>query len=197
MLSVVMPRAVSAATTSRNSVFATALPARFAAPADRADVGGVRHVDLIGELHDGVRSVAETFAVALVHQQFVIVDGDDVADGTVLRLGGRADVRERVGDLLDDAGAHVDADDARVRGVGAAVLFERALHRAVQRSAVGADGEPLHALVGDPALRVAGDLDVASAGSAASRRICRAADTRGCACRWRARTGRRTARTRR
>src|SRR5439155_16699942 len=126
------------------------------------NLGRAPEVDAIEPLVDGGRVVAEPLAVALVDEEFVRADGHDLAHRRVLGLGRAADVGELVGVLAHGARARVDGDDAREARAGAAVLNERALHGADERLAVGADGQALHALVGDAAGGVAGDLVVAA-----------------------------------
>ena len=110
---------------------------------------------MIELLEAGLRShgVRAALAVALVHQELVIVDGQNVADGG---LGGRVQL---IGVFAGGAGLDVDRHDARHAALHVpAVLEQRTLHRAHQCLAVRRDGQSFHALVRDPARGVAADF---------------------------------------
>src|SRR5262245_4643610 len=106
---------------------------------------------LVGDIHRAVqvdlkelfytsvvaRPVARTLApsaVAFIHQEFVIVDGQNLADA--------ASGREQVRVLVSDSTGDVDGDDAQKIHGGTAlgsVLDQRVLHDPYQRVAVGSD----------------------------------------------------------
>ncbi len=130
-------------------------------------------IDLVDALEGGTGVVTETFAVALVKQQRVIVDGVDIADSRILRLAARADVGERISELGQFAAAQIDAQDARVAAVAAAILNQQALHHAVKCVAVERDRETFHALVGDAPRGVLADLVVADGRERRHRERCR------------------------
>ena len=161
-----MPAAPSAATMSRNG------PLFGIAASLRASSGEVRHVrravgvDDEQLLRDRVVAVGAAIAVALVDQELVIVERDDVADA---RARGQV-----VGEFLGVSARDVDRDDANgfVGRVGlAGVLDERRLHDADQRLAVRRDREAFHALVVGAAARVGARFDGALRGLQCDREI--------------------------
>ena len=126
----------------------------------RACAGEVRHirravgVDDEQLLRDRVVAVRAAIAVALVDEELVIVERDDVADA---RAGGQV-----VGVFLGVSARDVDRDDANGlvgRVVLAGVLDERRLHDADQRLAVRREREAFHALVVGAAARVGARFD--------------------------------------
>src|SRR5262249_23984653 len=128
---------------------------------------------LVGDIHRAVqvdlkelfytsvvaRPVARTLApsaVAFIHQEFVIVDGQNLADA--------ASGREQVRVLVSDSTGDVDGDDAQKIHGGTAlgsVLDQRVLHDPYQRVAVGSDRQTFHALICRSSNGVADDFIVA------------------------------------
>ena len=122
-------------------------------------VGGAGGVDLEDVLDQRRIAVAEAGAVALEDEEFVIVDGDDLADAGASG--------QQIGVFLGRAGGDVDGDEAQQLGLAErAVLQQRALDRTDQRLAVGCDGEAFHAAIGVAAHGVDAALDQGAAGRA-------------------------------
>ena len=145
--------------------------------AQLADLLRVAQVDVEQVLERRLGVVAEALAVALVDQELVVVDRHDLADAGVLGLARAAEVGQRVGVLAHPMAGQVDAHDAGGGAILAAVLQQRALHDAVERAAVRRDRQAFHALVGDAADGVAGDLLVARSARSSPRRTSPAAGT--------------------
>src|SRR6185437_16456376 len=109
---------------------------RWSGSLDYCCVGHARplNVHQVQNLVAGRTAALEALAVALVHQELVIVEGEDLADGGELAglgLGQRIRVLR-----FDAAAGNVDGHDARERtpGAGAPVLNQGALQRDDQRS---------------------------------------------------------------
>src|SRR5262249_8590476 len=91
----------------QEEVLAHGLRAEVRVAADPAHLEGPFEVDLVDLLDDGNRVVPQALAVALVPQELVVVDGEDLADGGLDRV-------QVVGELLEGAGPDVDLDEPQV-----------------------------------------------------------------------------------
>jgi hypothetical protein len=88
---------------------------------------GACEIDLVDLFLDGRGVVGQPLAVALVHQEFVVVDSQNLAHGEF-------HVVERIGILVDGARSDVDFHDPRREARGrSAILEQRTLHDADQR----------------------------------------------------------------
>src|SRR5262245_41023253 len=110
-----------------------------------ANVGGARDVDLEDLLE---RRAVTPVAVALDHQELMIVDGQDLVDAVRLEV-------ELIQKLTDGAGPEVYLHDSVVRAdpggrprSETVILEQRALHDPVELRPVRRDREPLHPTVG-------------------------------------------------
>jgi hypothetical protein len=82
---------------------------------DGGDVGSARQIDVEQALEGRCAAVAQALAVALIDEEFVIVDGQDFADARIFWLFGRADIVKRIGVFVRGAAGDIDSDDADVR----------------------------------------------------------------------------------
>ena len=130
-------------------------------PVHGADIHRAIQVDLEKLLHYGHRARIGVIrlapgAIALVHQEFVLIEGAYFAHAGT---GGQL-----VSELMRHfAGRDVDRNDAEHFLGGSAfsgVLDERVLHDAYQRFAVRRDRQPFHAFVSGSASGVAADFVV-------------------------------------
>ena len=169
MWSAAMPLAVSSETRSRKRVLLTAFDAAVVPSMELMSTAPAQ-VNLEELFHLGFvagRIVAslKSLAIALVDQEFVIIEGDYFADA---RAGG-----EQVGVLVSVSGKDIDGHDAQQFGGIATqfgVLDQSILHDADQRAAIGCDGKTFHAFVGGPAGGVGGDFVVAYRAQSSERR---------------------------
>jgi hypothetical protein len=114
------------------------------------DVGGTGEVDLEDLFFHCRAAVAKALAVALIDQELMVVDRDDVADP---RSGD-----QQVSVFVRRTGGDVDRHDAQQVF---RILLQFGLHDADKGLAVRGDGEALHALVRYPPAGVAADFDSA------------------------------------
>ena len=155
MWSAAMPLAVRSETRSRKGVLLTAFDAAVVPSMELMSTAPLRSILkscftlalLLVEL-----SLLKSLAIALVDQEFVIVDGGYFADA---RAGG-----QQVGVLVGVSAEDIDGHDAQQLG-GVATEFgilDKSVHDADERTAIGGDGETFHAFVGGPAGDVGGGL---------------------------------------
>ena len=125
---------------------------RRVAPVHVGNVDGAGQVNLENLFYLGFAAVvAAAMAVALIHQEFVLIKGQDFAHARTCGEFVSVFVRGL-------AALYVDGDDTQQVRSSSDVLEQSILHDADQSLAIGRDRESLHTLVGCAAARVVGDF---------------------------------------